>query len=424
MATDSTTFTAGQRGLESYTGSNKTIYIWGAQIEQRSAVTAYTPTTTQAITNYIPVLQTAASGEARFDHNPITGESLGLLIEEARTNLSIYSEQFDDAGWTKEQLSVLVNQVIAPDGTLTADKLVENTATTSRNIRRAFTGLSSGSTLTWSFYAKSGERTTCAAYINDNTTTSNRVAVNFDLASGTASSLTNFGTFTNGSATITPVGNGWYRCTVSGVATGVTTVQGRVFIGTSSYTGDGYSGIYIWGAQLEAGSFATSYIPTVASQVTRAADAASMTGTNFSSWYRADEGSFYAEAVCPSLTDVTLFAANDATQNNQIDMRFAITTTAGRVRIGGANAPSLAAINSAPTVGANYKTAIAYKASDSAATGNGGSVASSSAYSTLPSINQFEIGRRAAASYLNSTITKLAYYPKRLTNTQLQALTL
>jgi len=71
------------------------LYIWGAQVEQRSAVTAYTATTTQAITNYIPVLQTAASGVARFDHNPTTGESLGLLIEESRTNLVTYSAQFD-----------------------------------------------------------------------------------------------------------------------------------------------------------------------------------------------------------------------------------------------------------------------------------------------------------------------------------------
>ena len=84
-----------------YTGNGSSMYIWGPQFELRNAVTAYTATTTQAITNYIPVLQTASSGQARFDHNPTTGESLGLLIEEARTNVCLYSEDFSDAGWTK-----------------------------------------------------------------------------------------------------------------------------------------------------------------------------------------------------------------------------------------------------------------------------------------------------------------------------------
>jgi hypothetical protein len=71
--------------------ANDSIAIWGVQLEQRSQATAYTPTTTQPITNYIPVLQTAAANVARFDHNPITGESLGLLIEEQRTNLLLRS---------------------------------------------------------------------------------------------------------------------------------------------------------------------------------------------------------------------------------------------------------------------------------------------------------------------------------------------
>jgi hypothetical protein len=76
------------------------VFLWGAQLEQRSSVTAYTPTTTQPITNYVPVLLSAANNVARFDHNPVTGESLGLLIEEQRTNLLTYSAQFDNAAWT------------------------------------------------------------------------------------------------------------------------------------------------------------------------------------------------------------------------------------------------------------------------------------------------------------------------------------
>jgi hypothetical protein len=110
----------------SYAGDiTKGLFIWGAQFEQRSAVTAYTPTTTQPITNYIPVLQTASANVARFDHNPVTGESLGLLVEEQRTNLLLRSEEFDNAYWLKSNATITSNTVIAPDGTLTGDKLVE-----------------------------------------------------------------------------------------------------------------------------------------------------------------------------------------------------------------------------------------------------------------------------------------------------------
>jgi hypothetical protein len=105
------------------------IEVWGAQLEQRDAVTSYTATTTQPITNYIPVLLTAATNAPRFDHNPTTGESLGLLIEEQRTNLLFpYSEEFDNAAWSKTRSSITSNTIVAPDGTLTGDKLVEDTA--------------------------------------------------------------------------------------------------------------------------------------------------------------------------------------------------------------------------------------------------------------------------------------------------------
>ena len=225
-----------------YSGTGTTIYAWGAQLEQRSAVTAYTPTTTQAITNYIPVLETAAAGVARFDHNPTTGESLGLLVEEQRTNLLTYSEDFADAAWTKTRSSITSNTIVAPDGTLTGDKLVEdttasNTHLTAQNITTSETG-----SYTYSVFAKAGERT--QMIVARSTTNITIFSHTFDLSAGTAS----------GGGVITAVGNGWYRCagTVTVESTGSTGVQFRLSDGSSStYTGDGYSGIFIWGAQLE-----------------------------------------------------------------------------------------------------------------------------------------------------------------------------
>ena len=233
-----------------YTGTSQLLYIWGAQLEQRSSVTAYTATTTQPITNYIPVLMTAASGVARFDHNPVTQESLGLLIEEQRTNLLTYSEQFDNAAWTKTKSSITANTIIAPDGTLTGDKLVED-STLGEHYPIQLVSLTTGTTYTGSVYVKAGERTSIRLQAAGGAfSTYAQSNADFNLATGT---VTAQGSLSLG-ATITSVGNGWFRCTLS-VAT-VATSTGGIFPilsngSTTSYTGNGYSGIYIWGAQLE-----------------------------------------------------------------------------------------------------------------------------------------------------------------------------
>ncbi|NBW17403.1 MAG: hypothetical protein EBR82_56425, partial [Caulobacteraceae bacterium] len=246
-------WTSGDPQGVSFAGNGTSgVYLWGAQVEVRSSVTAYTATTTQAITNYIPVLQTAAAGVARFDHNPTTGESLGLLIEEQRTNVFTYSADFSDSIWAKGNSSVTANTIVAPDGTLTGDKLVENTATGSHNIVQNYTGTA---TLTSSVYAKPAGR---SAFVMNGGNQSG-VAATFDVSAGTVS---NVGGAVTGTS-ITSVGNGWYRCSMtwsntSTVGLGIFLVSG----GSASYTGDGFSGLYLWGAQLEAGSFATSYIPT------------------------------------------------------------------------------------------------------------------------------------------------------------------
>jgi len=411
-------------GRVTYTGTGTSVFVWGAQLEQRSTATAYTATTTASITNYIPQLLTAASGVARFDHNPTTFESLGLEIEESRTNLFTYSEQFDNAGWTKGLLSVIANTVVAPDGTLNGDKLVEDTSNGQHHVRQSVTGLSSGSTLTLSVYFKAAERTTAQLYINDNTTTGNRVQADFNLSAGTTSSATNVGTFTGATSSITPVGNGWYRCVLTGVATGVTAVQGRAIIGTTSYTGDGYSGIYIWGAQLEAGAFATSYIPTVASQVTRAADAASMTGTNFSSWYNAGQGTLYAEANTYSVStgNRTSFAINDATLANRISVSHG--STKATVVNGGTTQMSQSIASVVFTDNTFSKVSVAYADNNGNASANG-TLGTLDTAMTIPVVTQLQIGAQVglAVPVLNGTIKKIAYYNVRCTDAQLQALT-
>jgi hypothetical protein len=411
-------------GAIPYVGTGSTILAWGAQVEQRSSVTAYTPTTTQPITNYIPVLLTAASGVARFDHNPTTGESLGLLIEEQRSNLLTYSDDFSDAAWTKTRSSITSNTIVAPDGTLTGDKLVENTDNNTHPVSQTKT-LSANTTYTLSVTLKAGERTRAVLQTANVANWAANVLATFDLSAGTVAS---------GTGAITSLGNGWYRCSITATF-GASSLAGGLNIipvisgTTTSYTGDGYSGLYIWGAQLEAGAFPTSYIPTVASAVTRSADAASMTGANFSSWYNQAEGTLYSDAITLApIPGARAFASiNDNTANNR--WTSVVTDSAGPVirPLRNTNGAGLL-FTPAPAGAANAtqsgnKVALAITNYEASMSFNGGTAVTTTNTYLVPVVTQMQIGQQLNSSFLNGTLRKLAYYPKRLANAELQALT-
>ena len=402
-----------------------TFYGWGAQLEQRSAVSSYTPTASQPITNYIPALQTAAAGVPRFDHNPVTGESKGFLIEEQRSNLLTYSSSFDNAAWTKYQTTIAATANVAPDGTQTASLLAE---TTLSGEHKAYTGAitASNTAHTVSVYAKAATRSKFWIEMFDGV--SSIVRYNFDLMSGTGSYNTVIGSWTSPSYSITSVGNGWYRCTVTatkGAGTGIiTTLMILNASGTaSSYTGDGFSGIYIWGAQLEAGSFATSYIPTTSTQVTRAADSAGMFGSNFSSWYRADEGTLYAQCTtfATGTSGRSVIEVNDGTMANRT---YIYTSPSGTSRTLGFVGGS-AVVTTLDVASPISSASIAYKTSNWAASYAGGNALLNSYAGVIPNQNTLLIGYSTNGGFqLNGTIKKLAYYPKRLSDAELQEMTL
>jgi hypothetical protein len=398
------------------------ILAWGAQLEQRSTVTAYTPTTTQSVVNYVPQLLTALSGVARFDYNPTTFAGLGLLIEEQRTNLLTYSEQFDNAAWTKLNSSITSNAIVAPDGTLTADRLVENTANSTHSTTQTFS-VTSGTAVTLSVFVKSTERFLALGFSPNATFGGTGAGGYFNISSGTVQG-------TNGTVTalISAAGNGWYRCSIASTpnATGTATAAiGLSATGAATtYTGNGYSGLFIWGAQLETGAFPTSYIPTVASQVTRAADAASMTGANFSSWYNAGEGTFFGAYKGSSGTGPRrVFSVNDGTIGNSITL---IASNASGVVANymdmQVNSVTQVAIGPGAYSDTAQTSAVAYKFNDAAFSKNGAAALTDTSC-VIPVVTQFEIGQQAASLPLNGTISKLAYYPLRVTNAQLQALT-
>ena len=238
--------------IETYTGTvGNGIFIWGAQLDKFATATEYFPTTTSL---NIP----------RIDYT--NGSCPSILVEPQRTNSLTYSSLFSNAAWAKQNTSITDNSIISPDGNLNAGKFVANSVNTLHAIYNgigAYTG-----TYTFSVYAKKGEYDFLILQDQFSSVFYNT----FNLSTGAIVGGSN--------STIKSVGNGWFRCTVTFTAT-ATTVFPTITISPNtgaSYLGNSASGGYLYGAQMEIGAYATSYIPTVASSVTRNADVISKTG--------------------------------------------------------------------------------------------------------------------------------------------------
>lgn len=349
----------------------------------------------------------------RLDYGPVTLAPRGLLIEEQRTNLLTYSGQFDNADWTKQRATITANAIVAPDGTVAADKLVEDTtADATHRVLRAsvFTGT------VFSVYAKAGERTKVRLTIENLTDGNNYGSSStFDLVLGT----------NNGTGTMVAVGGGWYRCTV--IATSPVNAAPFIYladaIGNSTYTGDGTSGLYIWGAQLEAGAFPTSYIPTVASQVTRSADVASV--NTLSPWYNATEGTLFVEFATPNqlVTFADAAVLDDGTANNRV--RLGINSASPNKLVTGSysSGVSVAVDTGIPYTPGLQKLAASYAKDNFANAANGALYTVVSAGNVPAGLNTLRVGKHTTLGYINGHIQRIEYYPRRLTDALLQSLT-
>lgn len=216
--------------------------------------------------NELGLYQATTVNQPRFDYDPITKLAKGLLIEEQRTNLVTHSDDLHK--WSKAQLTTYPNEAIAPDGTLTATKVVSNTVAQWHIVYCSAVSVSGpGASYTCSVFAKAGEWDRVRIGFNDNTVFYGNSV--FDLTNGTV--------VTGSTGTITPVGNGWYRIT----HTGVSLKAGSVAVainpvkpgGLEAKTpGDGVSGIYLWGGQFENG-LDTSYFQTPTNFTSRSSTA-------------------------------------------------------------------------------------------------------------------------------------------------------
>ena len=374
------------------------------------------------------VLRTAASGVPRFTYDPITKESLGLLIEQQSTNLCLYSEDLTASGWAASTTSVTANAIAAPDGTTTADLLTATSGTGSNRFRAVtFTG---DGEKAFSVYLKAGSSARTTVLLWDSTAAVARHYVNVTWTAGVPTAATGAGS----GSVFAPeaVGNGWYRIRFS--ALGVVAANAHIF-GVSPDALAGTGTVYQWGMQAENLNVPTSYIPTAASTVTRSADTCVMTGTNFSAWYRADEGTLLAEGR-PATTGVVIpgpvvacFVGGDV--NNLIELYR--SSSAGSTTQGGAFINRSGAVEFLPsTFGPNTfvptargRVAVAYRANNCRAAASG-VLSTLDTTVTIPTITQLSIGARTAGAsrWFNGPIARVAYYPMRLTDAQLQTVTL
>lgn len=358
------------------------------------------------------LIKTATTNTPRFDHDPTTGESLGLLVEEARTNLVPLSIPTSGvSGWNlNSSLTQTLNATTAPDGTQTATKLTSPTAEDAASTARLYNfPVSAGSNIarTVSIFAKAG--TTDVLYMRG---VNNNVGTPFTVSLTTGQVLTNPGSYP---ITVTEYDNGWWR-----ISTTSTSTAGMVYVGIHNTIAD----LYVWGAQLEEGSFPTSYIPTTGAQATRTADVVQITGTNFSSWYNQSEGTVFANAICRGLgAGGTLsFVGNisDDTVNNYIDIFRYQPTARAVINSGGANQATL--IHGA-VIGAFKRSATTYKSNDATLCVNGAVLPVDTTVS-VPTVNRLQLGNDTSnARHLNGHISRLTYWPQRLPDTTLQTIT-
>lgn len=354
-------------------------------------------------------IETLGSDVARLDYDPVTRAPRGLLIEDARTNSTIYSQAFTNAAWsTPTNATVTDNAAAAPDGTTTAAALIESSATGLHALDSPGFVFSTGVTYTISLFVKAvGARDVELGF--PATVFTSRFA-RFNLATGAVRSSD-----AGVTAFIQAVGGGVYRVSATAVCASGASSRFSTFIntqaGSRSYTGDGSSGLQIWGAQLEVGSEPSSYISTTSAAATRAVDLATVATASFP--FSADAGALLLWHTPRSVTGtLPIISLDDGTSNERIRLINDAGTLKAQIVDGGVTQADISL--GAVSIGTAYRIAVAWAPNDIAACVNGGSV-STDVSATLPTVTTLTLGQGWHAT--------AAYFPRRLSNAELQART-
>ena len=326
-----------------------------------------------------------------------------LLLEPQRTNLALRSEEIDNATWLKTEVTISANLIASPSGSTNADKIIESISNalhfTYQNI-----ALSNSTNYSFSCFLKSGERTKGTIRLGFITNFDD----DFDLTTG----LATYGTLTN-------YGNGWFRyvrnfTTLSAGATFFSMLILRNNSGLQTYTGDGSSGLYLWGAQVELGTYATSYIPTTSASVTRNADTCNKTSAT--ALIGQTEGAMVVDVDINSRLSSTQFMIRNSAVTSYIS--FIITGSVIQCAIYNSSTQTVT-INYTSSNTGRFKLGIAYKLNDVAYYVNGSLIGTDTS-TDIPAMTEIDL-------YFNANnllkINSFALWKTRLTNSELAQLT-
>lgn len=385
---------------------------------------AFSRASSATYTDVNGIIQTATTNAPRWDYNSTTHQMRGLLIEEPRTNTFLNSANLFLSNGGPFAGTQVANAAISPDGAMTAVRIVEDT-TLAQHGWLGNGPITPNTLSTASIYIKpAGNPRVYLIFINAGFT--NAITVTIDLITPMLLGGVGYqGTASAGFASVTPVGNGWVRCVVGGLIDATSTIA---YIGVymdngvgNYYTGNGTNGQFVWGAQIEAGGFATSFIPTTSVAVTRAADNASV--NTLTPWYNGNAGTLYVEFMnspddsteCVVLSDTTPFEQIQVFTYSTIIVGFYGVKSAALQLQGGSTALD-AGINKAAV---NYGAPTPWKGCNKGII----FVASQSPGTAPLNATKLYIGSDGT-NYLNSHIRNVSYWPRILSDAEMMQVTI
>jgi hypothetical protein len=404
-------------------GANNGEYsiLWGAQIELRGSASNYTPTTSSAITTYQPKMLNAPVNKPRFDHDPFTGESKGLLIEQSHTNVVGYSANAITT--TTGNTTLHSNQGIAPDGTNTAHGVTVKLGTGGGGY--AYGGASNwiANTGSWtlSFYYKRAYGTGSFSMGRGGTPGNIYVGI----SSSNEVTVSVGGSMTAVGAHREDIGNGWYRAVATVSSSSSTAGYGEF----QAFMSSGTTKYLIWGVQLENQDFASSYIPTSGSSVTRSQDSVSMGEQELNTWYTNpgdntdNGGTFLYEYKAKGIV-----GSNDwglLWRNASNGKRFGMFEQSGGAVVSEfAPSGTEAALDNGQASTSNYNVlATAFAKNDIASSLNNGTVITDTSCHIPNNTNTFYLGWYQAGNGLSAHVKRFTFWPERLSNDTLKEIT-
>ena len=397
----------------------------------------YTRTGNASFTDKLGKVVLVGEDAPRFDHDPTTRESKGLLLEESRTNIIYPSSDWSSANYTHENNNTSrepnTTDTEDPAGTFNATKITpEQGVSTLRSIYWG-TNITFTNTVKFTMSAFAKSTTGLHIQLRPRGQGSNKAWATFNLTTGVVG---NSGGTVLVSTKIEKYPNDWYRCYLTftgggdtGGGFGALIMDDGNDAEAATHSGDASKSIFFWGAQFETGSFATSYIPTNGATQARGQDLVEITEEEFSEFYNRTEGSFVSEIMIKPSFPVSGYATvmmslSDSSYNNRVTLSSSTGSAAfnADVTIGGTN--NRAVLGSYTSGSHSIKAAMAYKAGDSAGSLNGAEAVTTSPSGTLPLLTRADIGKdHVNFNPLNGHIKRIMYYSKRLSNNQLRTLT-